>query len=190
MKTRFALFLVQLSLGIGISLGCLQASKADQTDERLDKLFNLLQTSEDAIEQRESEVAIWAIWFESGREDIDHLMEQAGEVVQASNLQQAEALYSQVIEQAPDFSEGWNRRATARYYLRDYEGSLDDIEITLRLEPRHFGATWGLGMILGFQHDFSGAIAAFERLLKINPHSRDAGPRIEILKQELAKSAV
>ena len=97
---------------------------------------------------------------------------------------------SEVIEMAPEFSEGWNRRATVRYYQKDFEGSLDDIQQTLILEPRHFGAVWGLGMILGWKQDFSGAIIAFERLLEINPHARDARPRIEILKQELAKSAV
>ena len=188
MKTNLVVLVIRLTLGLTLIFST--ASKADQTDERLDKLFTLLQTSENTVEQREAEVAIWAIWFESGREDIDQLMEQAGEEVQSGDLQQAEVLYTKVIEMAPDFSEGWNRRATARYYLSDYEGSLDDIEITLRLEPRHFGATWGLGMILGFQRDFSGAIAAFERLLKINPHARDARPRIEILKQQLAKSAV
>jgi hypothetical protein len=45
-------------------------------------------------------------------------------------------------------------------------------------------------MILGWQRNFDGAITAFERLLEIKPHARDARPRIELLKQELTKSAV
>ncbi len=90
----------------------------------------------------------------------------------------------------PGFSEGWNRCATVRFYQRDYDGSLDDIEQTLKLEPRHFGAFWGLGMILGSQQDFERAIIAFERLLEIKPNANDARPRIELLKQELAKQAV
>lgn len=188
MKTQLAKFLLQFTVGIALLLPT--ASFADQTDERLDILFTLLQSSDSTDEQQEAEVAIWALWFESGREDIDRLMEQAGSAVQSGDLPQAEALYTQVIEMVPNFSEGWNRRATARFYQRDYEGSLDDIEITLRLEPRHFGATWGLGMILGFRRDFVGAIAAFERLLELKPNARDAQFRIEILKQELAKSSV
>lgn len=188
MNTEFARYLIQLTVAITLFLPTV--SRADQTDERLNELFVILQSSNTLGELREAEVAIWAIWFESGQEDVDRLMEVAGNAVQSGDLHQAEALYSQVIEMAPRFSEGWNRRATVRYYRRDYEGSLDDIEITLRLEPRHFGATWGLGMILGFQHDFSGAISAFERLLELKPHARDARPRIEILKQELAGSAV
>jgi len=105
-------------------------------------------------------------------------------------LAAAEEIYTEIIAALPGFSEGWNRRATVRFYQRDFEGSLADIEQTLRLEPRHFGAIWGLGMILGSQRDFQRAILAFERLLEIKPNARDAPRRIELLKQELAKESV
>ncbi len=165
-------------------------SHSDQTDARLDALFEILQSSENPVELQETEAAIWEIWYESGQQGIDALMGEAREAVQASDLSRAEALYSEVIKMAPAFSEGWNRRATVRYYRGDYDGSLEDIHKTLVLESRHFGAIWGLGMILGWQRDFSGAITAFERLLEIKPNARDARPRIEMLKQELVKSAV
>ena len=175
---------------IGIVLVFPAASFADQKDTRLDVLFGILQTSDNEPELQQTEASIWKIWYESGQQEIDALMEDGRIAVQSSDLARAESLYSEVIEMAPEFSEGWNRRATVRYYQKDFEGSLDDIQQTLILEPRHFGAVWGLGMILGWKQDFSGAIIAFERLLEINPHARDARPRIEILKQKLAKSAV
>lgn len=164
--------------------------KADQSDSRLEPLFFTLQNSQNPEELLSAETTIWEIWFESGKEEIDLLMEEAGTAVQVGNLKFAEKIYSQVIEMAPEFSEGWNRRATVRYYQKDYEGSLSDIQRTLLLEPRHFGAIWGLGMIQGSQRNFSAAIAAFERLLELKPNARDAQPRIELLKQELAKTAV
>ncbi|MGD8421550.1 MAG: hypothetical protein PVJ78_13975, partial [Gammaproteobacteria bacterium] len=76
------------------------------------------------------------------------------------------------------------------FYQGDFAGSLADIEETLRLEPRHFGAIWGLGMILGSQHDYERAILAFERLLEIKPNAQDARPRIEMLKQEMARESI
>ncbi len=163
---------------------------ADQTDTRLDSLFTTLQNSDDPEELQAAETSIWEIWFESGKEEVDTLMDEAGLAVQNGKLGYAENLYSQVIENAPKFSEGWNRRATVRYHQKDYEGSLEDIQHTLLLEPRHFGATWGLGMILGSQRNFSAAITAFERLLELKPNAREAKPRIELLKEELARSAV
>ncbi len=166
------------------------AALGDQTDARLDPLFETLRSSEDALVLLETEAAIWEIWYDSGEDEVDALMQAAADEVRGGDLAAAEAIYSEVIERLPGFSEGWNRRATVRYYQGDYEGSLDDIEQTLRLEPRHFGAVWGLGMILGLQRDFERAILAFERLLEIKPSAQDARPRIELLKQELAKQSV
>ena len=166
------------------------AGLADQTDPRLDALFLTLKNSQDQLQLMEVEARIWEIWYESGHDDIDELMAQAAHQVQSGDLAAAESIYSQVIEKLPRFSEGWNRRATIRFYRRNFEGSLEDIEQTLKLEPRHFGAVWGLGMILGSHREFERAILAFERLLEIKPNARDARPRIELLKQELAKESV
>ena len=57
-----------------------------------------------------------------------------------------EVLCSTVIELAPEFAEGWNRRATVRYLATDIDGSIADVNATLDLEPRHFGALSGLGL--------------------------------------------
>ena len=76
------------------------------------------------------------------------------------------------------------------YLAESDAGGKADIEQTLKLEPRHFGAIWGLGMILGSQRDYQRAINAFELLLEIKPNAGDARPRIELLKQELARESV
>jgi len=163
---------------------------ADQTDQRLDDLFQTLRHSQDVDELVEVEGSIWEIWFESGASEIDTMMAEADELVRTGSLTEAEAIYAGIIERAPAFSEGWNRRATVRYYLGDYEGSMEDIGQTLKLEPRHFGAIWGMGMILGLRKDYQSAITAFEKLLEIKPNARDARPRIELLRQELARQSV
>ncbi len=162
----------------------------DQTDQRLNQLFQTLQSSQDATVLVETEATIWEIWYESGKQEIDDMMLEAAVLVRSGDLDAAESVYSRVIDAVPGFSEGWNRRATVRFYRRNYEGSLEDIEQTLKLEPRHFGAFWGLGMILGSQQDFERAIIAFERLLEIKPNASDARPRIELLKQEMARQSV
>jgi len=163
---------------------------ADQTDQRLGDLFQTLKTSHDSAQLNEVEAAIWEIWYDSGDPDIDTLMLEAGELVAIGDLAAAEESYARIIQLVPNFSEGWNRRATVRFYRQDYDGSLADIEQTLKLEPRHFGAIWGLGMILGLQQDYQRAIYAFEKLLEIKPNSQDARPRIKLLKEALAKQAV
>lgn len=179
-----------LCLTTALVLCALASVSADQTDVRLDELFETMKTSHDSGELIEIEGEIWEIWYDSGEPEIDALMLEAGAQVSAGNLALAEEIYARVIQRAPAFSEGWNRRATVRFYQQDYDGSLADIEQTLKLEPRHFGAMWGLGMILGLQQDYQRAIYAFEKLLEIKPNAQDARPRIELLKQALAKEAI
>ncbi|MDH3222025.1 MAG: tetratricopeptide repeat protein [Gammaproteobacteria bacterium] len=180
--------LPRMMLALAISFPAI--GNGDQTNERLDTLFETLRTSQNEEVLLETEAEIWDIWHQSGVAEVDEKMLAAAVLVSSGNLAAAEEIYSEVIEALPAFSEGWNRRATVRYYQRDFEGSLADIEETLRLEPRHFGAIWGLGMILGQQRDYQRAIIAFEKLLEIKPNSQDARPRIELLKQELAREAV
>ncbi len=175
---------------LGVCLVYPVSAISDQTDSRLDDLFVTLQNSEDTMELQEAESTIWEIWYDSGEQDIDSMMKEARKAVTAGEYAIAEEIYSQVIDRLPEFSEGWNRRATIRYYRRDYQGSLQDIHQTLVLEPRHFGAIWGLGMILGWQREYGAAIAAFERLLEIKPNSGDAQPRIDMLRQEMQKSII
>ena len=179
-----------VSIIVALALCLPSAAVGDQTDQRLDQLFTTLKTSHDDSELQETEESIWEIWYQSGDDEIDARMEKAASLVAIGQLAAAEKIYTGIIEALPQFSEGWNRRATVRFYQGDFAGSLADIEETLRLEPRHFGAIWGLGMILGSQHDYERAILAFERLLEIKPNAQDARPRIELLKKEMARESI
>ena len=187
---KFWIVVFTRNMLLGICLIFPSVSLSDQTDSRLKGLFITLQNSDDLSQLREAESSIWEIWFDSGEQDVDKMMEEARKAVAAREYAIAEEIYSQVIDRLPSYSEGWNRRATIRYYQQNYDGSLYDIRQTLALEPRHFGAIWGLGMILGWQKEYSGAITAFERLLEIKPNSGDARPRIEMLRQEMEKSVI
>ena len=121
------------------------AASADQTDERLDALFELLRTTADADAAQAAEQQIWRIWIESGRNDIDALMVEGIVAMSSQRLEDAITIFSQITERAPEFAEGWNKRATAYYLNEDYVASVEDIRRTLALEPRHFGAISGMG---------------------------------------------
>ncbi len=69
----------------------------------------------------------------------------------------------------PDWAEAWNQRATLRFLLEDYEGSLADIERVLQLEPKHFGAMAGQVLILMRHGRFDTAQSILRKAVEINP---------------------
>jgi len=75
------------------------------------------------------------------------------------------------------------------YVMGKYKVSIRDIERTLALEPRHFGALSGLGLIFLAIGNDGAALGAFEAALKVNPHM--PGPRTnaaELRQRQRSKS--
>lgn len=158
---------------------------ADQTDARLDALFEVLETTSGMEAARAAEAEIWRIWIESGSEEIDALMVEGVVAMSNQRFENAIALFAQITERAPEFAEGWNKRATAYYLNDDHVASVRDIQRTLVLEPRHFGAISGMGLIFLSRGDEAGALAAFEAVLAIHPGAPGARQRVEELRKRL-----
>ena len=67
--------------------------------------------------------------------------------------------------------------------MNKLDRSVNDIAQTLKLEPRHFGALSGLGLINQAIGQTGAAIKAFEYALDINPH-------LSGLKEKVAKMKI
>lgn len=158
---------------------------ADQRDPRLPELFAQLQNTGEPFEARYAEQEIWRIWMSSGRDDVDALMREGMEAMHSGRFADAIDDFGRIVEIAPEFAEGWNKRATAYYLNDDLRESVRDIQQTLALEPRHFGAISGMGLIFLERGDPVGALDAFETVLEIHPHSRGARFRVDMLRQVL-----
>ena len=100
-------------------------------------------------------------------------------------LEAAKKKFSEVIRLAPNFAEGWNKRATVYYLMNKFDRSVKDIAQTLRLEPRHFGALSGLGLINQAIGQTGAAIKAYEQALDLNPHLFGLKEKIERMKRIL-----
>ena len=161
------------------------SASADQTDPRLPELFEQLRQSGEPVVAREAELRIWRIWMSSGRDDIDEIMTEGLEAMQSGRFDEAIGHFGEIVDLAPGFAEGWNKRATAYYLNDELRESVQDIRRTLELEPRHFGAISGMGLIFLKRGDPVGALDAFEAVLEIHPHSRGTRFRVEMIRQEL-----
>ena len=145
-------------------------SPADQNDPALDRLFERLAITTSEEEASNITREIWQRWTANDDPAVSQLMQTGIRALNYSTYRRALQSFDRVIEMAPEFAEGWNKRATLYYHIKEYRRSIDDIKETLRLEPRHFGAWSGLGLVSIAQENYSGALAAFKKALSINPH--------------------
>ncbi len=117
-----------------------------------------------------AEAILWRVWCSSGDSGTDRLFRAGIEAMQLQKLPEAEALFSRVIEMNPSFAEGWNKRATVRFMLHDFPGSIADCRQTLALNPNHFGAASGQGLCHFALNEIREAAVSFRRALEIHPH--------------------
>lgn len=145
--------------------------RADQTDPRLDELFEKLRISEVFSIAHATEQQIWIIWHQPPDiPEVAEIMEDGLQAMRESRLDDALEAFDKAVKKAPNFAEAWNKRATIYYLMGDYPASIADVRQTLALEPRHFGALSGLGLINLKLDRKADALAAFEAALKIHPY--------------------
>jgi tetratricopeptide (TPR) repeat protein len=175
-----------LSALLGVLLLIAMPALSAQDDPRLDGLFERLKSTQSADEARVLQNDIWRIWMIADGEEANLLLREGIAAMTAQDFDVAAAIFSKVIEKEPGFAEGWNKRATVRFLTEDYDGSVLDIERTVMLEPRHWGALSGLGQIYVALDRPAAALKAFEAALAINPHLDSVRAAIEILKKQLS----
>ena len=158
---------------------------ASQTDPRLDALFLQLRAAGDVAEARMIEQEIWQIWLISDNDAVNRLMARGLRAVSAGNPAAALEFFDDIVKVAPDFAEGWNKRATVHYLLGNYADSVSDIERTLKLEPRHFGALSGLGLVNLALGNEKQALTAFEAALQVYPLMPGANSHIKELRDKI-----
>lgn len=163
----------------------LAPGKAEARGAVLDKLYAELATAQDEGAARALESAIQSVWLESGSPSIDLLMSRGLDALREDDFDRAYFYFDEVVTLAPGFAEGWNKRATIHYIREDYARALRDIEHVLRLEPRHFEALAGLGVILEELGDKKGALDAYRKALAINPQLVNGKERIAPLELEV-----
>jgi len=71
---------------------------------------------------------------------------------------------------APQFAEGWNKRATIRYLRQNFAASIGDCQETLTRNPNHFAASAGQGLCHMALDEYREAVICFRRALEIHPH--------------------
>jgi tetratricopeptide (TPR) repeat protein len=151
----------------------------------LDELFKHLAAATDPEEAKGVAEAIRHVWMQSQSDTANLVMQRAMLATRSNKYQTALVLLDRLVALEPNWAEAWNQRATVRFLVNDSDGSMADIDKTLKLEPRHFGALTGMGVILQRSRLDKRALEVFGKALEIYPAQPSLRETVEKLGLEV-----
>jgi tetratricopeptide (TPR) repeat protein len=125
---------------------------------------------EEPILRQVAEQGLWALWSRSGDPETDRLLASGTETMGRGAYTEAIDVFSEVIQRAPDFAEGWNKRATAYFLAGEYRKSIADCEQVFKRNPKHFGALSGNGQNWLALGELDKSREYLQRALEVNPN--------------------
>ena len=159
--------------------------KPPSRDKLLEGLYANLAKAQDAQQADPIAKSIERLWLQSGSDTIGVLMGRSLAALNQQNPDLALRLLDAIVELAPDYAEGWNRRAYVYYLQNDYEHALGDLRRALALEPNHFKALEGLARIMREVGQKKSALQAYQQLQRIHPHLSGANEAVRELSLEV-----
>ncbi|MCV6595387.1 MAG: tetratricopeptide repeat protein [Silicimonas sp.] len=184
---RFLALLKHVVAAVYVTFATLGPVSADEAE--LEALFEGLR-GEDPAAAAQIEGRIYDLWSKSGSPSMDLLLNRGRDAMEAGDFKRAVEHFTALIDHAPEFAEGYNARATAFFQSRQLGLSLADIQRTLALNPRHFGAMSGLALILEEIGRPEDALAAWREVEALHPHREGLKEALERLERQVEGAAL
>ena len=153
--------------------------------QNLDFLFGALKVAPDDDSAKAISDRIWGVWLGSGGDTTNLLISRVRTAIEGKEYDLAIQLLDSVIEFKPEYVEGWNQRATVYYMKQDYTRALADLAQVLAREPRHFGALFGVGVIMQEFGDDRRALEVYRRALELDPHMKRIPDLVKTLSEKI-----
>jgi tetratricopeptide (TPR) repeat protein len=150
----------------------------------LDKMLDALRTAPNEQVASALEDRIRQQWVESSTPAVTLLMSRGLRESNANAPGDAVSAFSDAIVLDPTLAEAWHQRAIARFKSGDTVGAVRDLQETLKLEPRHFGAWQTLEAIAEARQDWKAAYDAWQHVMDIDPRTPHGEDRQKDLKRK------
>lgn len=113
--------------------------------------------------------ALEYIWCNAAGEEACARLQSAVRQADLGDVRKALSILDQLVEQYPNYAEGWNRRASVYWQTGDFARSIADCEKALHLNPNHYGAWQGIGVCRLELGDVVGACRSLRAALTVLP---------------------
>lgn len=147
----------------------------------LGELYDRLGKAQDAQAAEPITESIEQLWRLSGSDTVDLLRSHAETFIKETDLDLAMQVLDAVVELAPEDAEGWHQRALLNFTRKDYQHALADLRRALAIDPNHYKALNGLGVVLEAMGDKKGALEAYRKALRVNPFLDSAHQSVDEL---------
>ncbi len=186
-----AILIVALtSAGTTIAQSQVKRPVAAKQSNSLDSLFARLKKERHAARANLLSQKILTKWSHSGSASIDLLLGWSRKAIAENKFSVALDLLDQITTLRPGYAEGWNQRATLHFMMKNYGKSIRDIERVLALEPRHYGALSGLGLIFETLDNKKKALEAWYRVLALYPALKSAQRAVIKLEEDISAKGI
>jgi tetratricopeptide (TPR) repeat protein len=156
-----------------------------ERDTVLSDLYGQLAASDEENAAKSVADSIERVWLHSGSPTVDLLFGRAMQAVGDKDYNRALQFLDHVIDQAPDFTEGWSRRAFVHFQLGNVRPAIGDLRRALALDPSHFKALDGLAQVLRDIGEKQAALQVMRRLAEVHPYWDGTEQAIEELSREV-----
>ena len=162
---------------------------ADQ--KNLDLLFQKLKKENNQKIALTIEDKIWELWTTHNTDNsLTQMMNYGIVLMNNRNYDEANRIFTKIINADPNWAEGWNKRATVYYYQKKYKLSQADIDKVIELENRHFGALSGQGMVQIKLDNLEKALDSYKKVLEIYPSNKTAKTLVDEIERLIKEETI
>lgn len=122
--------------------------QAPDISGELDVLIAEIRDAPNDAAAREISSQMWQLWLRAPDASAQAALDEGMRARENYDFVGAIESYDKLVAYCPDYAEGYNQRAFVAFLRQDYPAALADLDMALRLSPRHVGAQSGRALTL------------------------------------------
>ena len=162
-------YVIFLLITLSASVGWSACPSNPSIESELNQTYKKLKSAKFPEEAQLAVSQLWGLWTQAPDSKAQKLLNRGMSRIRQGDLATAEVDLTELIEYCPNYAEGYNQRAFARYLAFKFDKALPDLIKALDLRPRHLGALSGKGLTHKALGQDAEAEIEFRKTLTLNP---------------------